>query len=334
MAISFVEGESNRLARMALADVVEGRDNLSQGGLFLTAAGPWGKTSLLEALAQALTVRDRPFTVLKIGDENSAKLEASVWSSCTIIIVDDVHLLAGRLEIQNLLIRAVDVAAQRLVFSAPHPPWRLSGLTEALRSRLGGGVILPITSPEFELMLTLAVRRSDELNLAVGPEILAALVRRAESDPRCLLGLLNTLHFIISRGGLNLEAAFARLGVGADEVQGKPRVKLNNILDGVAVAFGLKVTDLIGHSRLRQDAWPRRVVMLLARELTNLTTTEIGAALGGRDHSTVIHGLKKIREELKNPTRVRMVENLKRSFLTMENNLECKKVEPDTSGTT
>jgi chromosomal replication initiator protein len=93
------------------------------------------------------------------------------------------------------------------------------------------------------------------------------------------------------------------------------KVDMETILNGVAAFFNLKVTDLTGQSKLRHTAWPRRVAMLLAREMTGLTTTDIGAALGGRDHSTVIHALKKIQEELRNPTQVQAVENIRRSLI-------------------
>jgi chromosomal replication initiator protein len=164
-------------------------------------------------------------------------------------------------------------------------------------------------------MLALAERRAAELSLDWPQEVPAALVRRAERDPRRLLGLVETLYFIVNQAGLSPSEALARLGPAESAAEQAVAVSLDDILAGVATAFGLKVSDLTGPSRLRQAAWPRRVAMLLARELTRLTTTEIGAAFGGRDHSTVIHALKKINIELKLPSQVKLVENIKRAIL-------------------
>ena len=309
----FLEGESNRLARLALTDLAEGRFAWAVRGVLLTAAGPWGKTHLLTALAHRLAeAGGRPALMLGVGAEANWPAD---WPGETLVIVDDVHLLAGRPDLQQRLIQVFDAApANRpgLIFSAPAPPVRLDGLSAPLKSRLGGGLGLTLNEPEFELMEALAGRRAGELGLEWPPEMLAALVRRAGGDPRRLSGLTETLHFMISRGGLSPAAAFERLGASAQVAA----VSLDDILAAVASAFGLKISDLTGQSRLRQAAWPRRVAMLLARELTRLTTTEIGRAFGGRDHSTVIHALKKINTELKLPNQVKLVENIKRSLLT------------------
>jgi len=312
---NFLEGESNRLARLALADLASGRP-LGSLSLFLAAPGPWGKTHLLTALARRLAeTGGRPVLGLEVGGE-AAWPES--WAAEALVIVDDVHFLAVRPDLQRRLIQIFDDAAARrsgLVFSAPAPPARLEGLSEPLKSRLGGGLALSLGRPEYELMQNLAERRAGELGPVWPSEVLAALVRRAAGDPRRLLGLVETLHFIVSRAALSPAEALVRLGPDDIAAEQAASVSLDDILAGVATAFGLKVSDLTGHSRLRQAAWPRRVAMLLARELTRLTTTEIGAAFGGRDHSTVIHALKKINVELKLPSQVKLVENIKRAIL-------------------
>ena len=316
----FLEAESNRLARLALIDLAEGRFTWGVRGLFLTAPGPWGKTHLLTALARRLAeTESRPAQVLGVG---AGAAWPAGWPGEALLIVDDVHLLAGRPDLQQRLIQFFDSGpAYRpgLVFSAPAHPVYLEGLSDPLRSRLGGGLVLPLSGPEYELMQALAERRAGELGLNWPPEILAALVRRASGDPRRLLGLVETLNFIVSRGGLTPAAAFERLG--ENTLKQVAAVSLDDILAAVAAAFGLKVSDITGQSRLRQAAWPRRVAMFLARELTRLTTTEIGQALGGRDHSTVIHALKKINTELKQPAQLRLVENIKHGLLMPRPNL-------------
>lgn len=321
----FIQGPSNRLAILALSKLVADPASLEADSLLVTAEGPWGRTHLLEALALALSRKGRPGLIIISGSPDLPDPPARLWAEAELVIVDDVHMLESRPELQQHLVQLFDEALARpltLVFSAPLPPQRLTGLSEALRSRLGGGLVLAIEAPEYELLMALAERRAAELDLPAPPEILAGLARQARGDPRRLSGFLETLAFITKQAGLPLEQALGFLDQG-DQRGGsisRPRLDMETILHGVAEAFGLKAADLTGHSRLRQAAWPRRVAMLLARELTGLTTTEIGEAFGGRDHSTVIHALKKARQEMQNPNQIQMLENIKRSLALSQAN--------------
>ncbi len=324
----FLIGGGNRLAAMALAGFADDFGappdpeapaglSLEARALFVAAAGPWGKTHLLEALTRRLGPDRRPLMLAGGADQHGPS--PRLWREARLIIVDDVHLLADRPEVQQRLVQAFDEAAARslgLVFSAPAlSAAKLGGLSESLRSRLGGCLVLRIDSPEFDLMLELAARQAAEQNLPASPEILALLAGEARGDPRRLAGLMRTLAFLCTHGRLSPAEAVARLNLNRRAAPEAARVGLPAILDGVAAAFGLKISDLTGHSKLRQAAWPRRVAIFLARELTDLTTTEIGVALGGRDHSTIIHALKKIHEELENPTQRQLVENIKQTVL-------------------
>lgn len=315
----FLEGSSNRLAALALRNLAAEPASRESASLLLTAAGPWGKSHLLDALALSLSRAGRRGLIKISGDRFRADPPARLWAEAEVVIVDDIHHLESRPQLQQQLVQLFDEALARpltLVFGSPLPPQRLTGLSEPLRSRLGGGLVLSIDMPEYELLLALAERKSAELSLGAPPEILAALVRAAKGDPRRLSGFLETLAFITRQAQLPLVKALGFLDL--DDRRSDPskslQMDMETILRGVADAFGLKVADLTGHSRLRQAAWPRRVAMLLARELTSLTTTEIGEAFGGRDHSTVIHALKKARQELQNPTQIQMLENIKRSL--------------------
>lgn len=312
----FITGPGNQLAYMALTDFSADPASLGGSGLLLISPGPWGKTHLLEAVARRLADDGRPYFKLDLPDAHPAEALGAFWRGQMAVIVDDIHLLAGRPDLQQRLIQAYDEAGDSgpaLICSVHSAPHQLPGLSEALRSRLGGGLTLSLESPEYEMLLEMAVRRAVELGLEPPPESMAQVVRAADRDPRRLAGFIDTAAFISRRLGMTAAEALLRAcPVSAAESQaGRPDIA--TILEGVAGAFGLKVSDLTGHSKLRQAAWPRRVAMLLAREMTDMTTTEIGRALGGRDHSTVIHALKKIRAELKNPAQVKLVENIKRS---------------------
>lgn len=320
---TFEFAPSNSLAAGALRDLASGPATLAArlSVLLLIAPGPWGKSHLLEALARALASEGRSFFRLDLTRAPAAESLGDFWRGRELIIIDDLPLLAGRPDLQARLTQAHDEAAAvggLMVAASPVPAHQLSGLSEALRSRLGGGLSLPLERPEYETLLALARRRAGELALDLSPEALAPALRAAEGDPRRLGGYLETAAHIAQALAVDpAEALHRALPVGSGGPQGA-ELGIEAIVEAVAAAFGLKSGDLTGPSKVRSAVWPRRAAMLLARELTSLTTTEIGAALGGRDHSTVIHALQKVRRELENPARARLVENIKRSLLLKE----------------
>ena len=309
----FLEGPSNRLAHLAMTDWVQGPVATS---LLLLAPGPWGKTHLLDALA--LKLRETPHRRFKkCSGADPIPSETSDWLSMDVVIIDDIHLLQSSPDLQERLIKTFDQARGRplsLIMAAPEFP---TNLNEALQSRLGGGLVLKVGALEYELLLNLGLRRAQELKLDIPLETLSVLAREAQGDPRRLVGFLETLNFIISRTGLSLMEALSRLSPDRNSHSSAVNeVAVDTIIEATAEAFGLKISDLTGQSRLKQTAWPRRVAMLLAREMTSMTTTQIGQAFGGRDHSTVIHALKKIHQELKSPAQVKIIETIKQSIYT------------------
>ena len=314
---NFIAMDSNRLALMALEVFADGDAKLGARSIFLISSGPWGKTHLLDALAWRLAERpDRRF--LRVSAADFQAPPTGDRRRGLSLIVDDIHLLAGRPEAQQSLAQFLDdlpAGRSGLVCAAPGPPQKLAGLSDYLRSRLSGGLVFPIKPPEYDLLMELAGRLARERGLELTPETRSALVRRAENDPRALRGFMDTIAFVARRGGLGGEEAVRRLYPEAGAGERERPVDLEGILIAVSAAFGLKAADLTGHSKLRQAAWPRRVAMYLAKEMTGLTTTKIGDAFGGRDHSTVIHALKKIRQELNNPAQAQLVENIKHSLI-------------------
>ncbi len=311
---NFIVKPSNRLASLAFREFAAPDSGIpGVRGLFLSASGPWGKSHLLSAAHAALTAAGA--SPLKIPAAKLMETPPLAWLSAYALLIDDLHLLAGQSEAQHLLIQIFDEApAERLIFSAG-APLRDLALLEPLRSRLGGGLVLSIEPPEFELLMELAARKARDLKLAAPEEALVAIVRQAGTDARHLFGLLETAAFVVAKTGQSLSEAAQKVCPQAAAGAALGQISIETVMAGVADAFGLKVADLTGHSKIRQAAWPRRVAMYLAREMTTLTTSDIGAAFGGRDHSTVIHALKKIGEELKKPPQAKLVENIRRSIV-------------------
>ncbi|MGL4208977.1 MAG: helix-turn-helix domain-containing protein [Candidatus Adiutrix sp.] len=323
---SFLINASNRLAALALMNIPSAVHNLALTNVFVSATGPWGKSLLLESLSEALSSAAIDFKKISAGSflemvheakTDEAGLKLSPWRQAKIIIIDDVHHLAPSRLAQNFLAQIFDDGlkdGRLFVISGIVPPGEMTGLIEPLRSRLGGGLILNIEPPEYELLEHLGLNWAKKLNLELSPVAWGRLIRAANSDPRQLWGLLESVAFVVAQSELSIDEATSKLCLG----KGNPKhtnISIENIIMGVASAFALKEVDLTGHSKIRQAAWPRRVAMFLAREMTNMTTSEIGEAMGGRDHSTVIHALKKIQVELETPARLKLVENIKRTII-------------------
>ena len=316
---NFTISGSNRLAYTAVSTLLDDDSLLhrhARRGLLLISEGPWGKTHLLDALACLLWEQKKIFSWFDAARLDGAEAAAELSYLKEAVLIDNVHQLPP--EAQSGLIQVFDANVPRgklLVCTSPFPAHQLGGLSEPLRSRLGGGLSLKIEVPEYELLAKLAALYGSEFHLDFSDEDVAVLAKEAADDPRRLQGLVKTLAFIISRGGLSPAEALERVCLNSGKDKNR-HLSVEDVVVSVAAAFGLKAGDLTGHSRLKQTAWPRRVAMYLARELTGLTTPELGAAFGGRDHSTIIHALKKINEELKNPSQLKMVENLRHSLIT------------------
>ena len=309
---SFIVYPSNRLAALALESFSRGYESLPAKIIFLSAGGAWGKSHLLDAAARRLAQSEH---VLKLSADDPAGKQ---WGKAEVIVADDIHLLEQRPEIQNKLIQAFDETLSRrlrIIASGPGSPYKLPNLSDQLRSRLASGLHLRIDPPEFELMMDLAGRKARIAGLEINQDRRSALAKAAQRDPRRLSGFIDSASFIFTNTDLNLQDSLDAViqDKSPEEAPVVPTVPF--IIETVASSFALKPHDLTGHSKLRQTAWPRRTAIYLTRELTGLTTSDIGKAFGGRDHSTVIHALKKINEEIKNPAKARIVENIRRAIL-------------------
>ena len=320
---SFIKGPANQLALAALADE-------SFPLVFIWATGPFGKSHLLNALGLKLLGEDRPHLIfgprlwVELEEKRPdfwLKKQAELFAFNSTVIIDDVHLLKDYPQSQNVLTLLMDQAAAgrlRTIMSSPQLPYEMTGLSEALRSRLNGSLLVRLENPDYDLALKIFQAEANLSGVSVSEKHLELLFRYHKSDLRCLQGALKTLNFMARQNTKNFDPEevilkyYAPKNIKDSE---KKDIEMAVILNKVAEAFNLKSTDLTGNSKSKQISWGRRVVMYLAQDLTALKTKEIGQLLGGRDHSTVVHGLKKIKGELNNQTQARVVENIKATIL-------------------
>jgi chromosomal replication initiator protein len=222
-----------------------------------------------------------------------------------LLLVDDVHFIGGKKSSQDELfhtLAALTGEGRRVVFSADRPPSALTEVDARLRSHLGAGLVCGIEPADRSLRMGILERKLTLLSRELGvdgrarPEVLQLLADRFTDSVRELEGGLNTL---VARAGerlpkLSLEDATAILRPhlrGAEK-----RITVDDIQKAVSEHFGLKQADLLSERRTRAVARPRQAAMYLAKQLTTRSLPDIGRRFGGRDHTTVLHAVRRIEE--------------------------------------
>jgi chromosomal replication initiator protein len=290
--------------RGVAAGVRRGRPRSEANPLLLHGPSGSGKTHLVAALAAAVIARRPDLTVthlpgrtlgesLQTLPETSADLEAA--RSCDLLIVEDLqHLPATAATAFGRLLDFRCARRRQVVLTSALGPAQLSALPVRLTSRLAAGLVVGLESygpaSRRRLLEELARRRQ----VSLSPEILDWLAERIGGSGRQLEGAVTRVEALIRLGTLDVAAVAAHFGVEADS----SRPTLERISAHVACWFQVELREMRSPSRLRRALLPRQVSMYLARRLTELSLVEIGAFFGGRDHSTVLHAVRKVEQAL------------------------------------
>jgi chromosomal replication initiator protein len=310
---SFVEGPSNRVAFAAARSVAEQSANARFNPLFLHATVGLGKTHLLQAIA-AESLRQFPQArvvyltaeyfmwrfATAIRDNNALTLKEQL-RDIDLLIIDDMQFLQGK-SIQNEFCHLINMlldSAKQVVVAADRPPAELESLEPRVRSRLNGGVALEMSAPDYTMRLTMLKLRlqqaqTDDTTLSISEEMLAHVARTVIGSGRELEGAFNQLLF---RQSFEPQLTIDRIDeiLGHIYRSGEPkRVRIEDIQRIVARHYNVSKTELLSNRRTRTIVKPRQVAMYLAKVMTPRSLPEIGRRFGGRDHTTVLHAVRKI----------------------------------------
>jgi len=315
---SFVAGPANEFALAVARRVASWADGCFNPVLFHGPYG-FGKTHLLNAIAWEagrarpdkrivyLTAERFLSTFVRAVMDRSGAAFKDDLRSADLLLVDDVQFIGGKKSSQEELfhtLAALMGEGRRVVFSADRPPSGLSEVDARLRSHLGAGLVCGIEPADRNLRLGILERKLGQLSRELGiegrvrPDVLQFLADRFPDSVRELEGGLNTL---VARAGERLSK------LSLDEAQsflrphlakGEKRITVDDIQKAAAEHFGLKQADLLSERRTRAVARPRQAAMYLAKQLTTRSLPDIGRRFGGRDHTTVLHAVRRI-EELK-----------------------------------
>ena len=312
---TFQEGEANRLA-LALARQVAAAPGARYNPLLLVGGSGLGKTHLLQALVVQVTV-DRPHWQVRYATAEAFAQDVwegirrrrmadlrSRYRTLHLLALDDLEFLPGKRKVQEELLYTLDAlhgTGRQLVFSARSYPRAMEGLDPALRSRLEMGLITELAPPDAETRRRIVQARASAEGLRLAPEAEALLVERITASPRQLEGALLRVAAYASLLEERVTADFvARAAAPCFDPEpgaGLP-VPAERILGAVCDRFALSVTALRSRSRTASVVTARQVAAYLLREMGRLSFPEIGAALGNRSHSTMIHAVRAMERAL------------------------------------
>lgn len=324
---SFVVGTANRLAHAAATQVAETvmAESRSFNPLYIHSSVGLGKTHLLHAIAWEVKRRAPQAQVLYLTAERFRyqfveALRSSdpmsfkdKFRQINILLIDDLEFMHGEkteLEFDHVINTLLDGGRQVVVASA-RAPGQIERLNERMRSRLQRGLVTELGGLDYDLRMTILEKRVQERQ-AVDPsftlprDVLELLAERLHESGRELEGAITRLHHTWQYVRMPITLDIAETVI-RDLVQGiEPRrIKIEDILRIISRHFGVSKSDLISQRRHRSVVWPRQIGMYLAKQLTARSLPEIGRRFGGRDHTTVLHAIRKIEGELNANNRLR-----------------------------
>ncbi len=312
---SFVVGKPNELAHAAARRVAEGGP-VAFNPLFLYGGVGLGKTHLMHAIAHELNAREPELRVLYLSAEQfmyrfvqslrdrSVMDFKGLFRSVDVLMVDDVQFIAGKDSTQEEFFHTFNALVdqnKQIVISADRAPGEIKDLEERIKSRLQCGLVVDLHPTDYELRLGILQQKAEYYRgqyrgLQIAAGVLEFLAHRITTNVRVLEGALTRLFAFASLVGreINLELTQDCL---SDILRASDRkVTIEEIQRRVAEHYNVRLSDMVGPKRLRTIARPRQIAMYLAKQLTPRSLPEIGRRFGGRDHTTIMHGIRKIEE--------------------------------------
>lgn len=326
---SFVVGKPNALAHAAARRVVES-GSVPFNPLFIYGGVGLGKTHLMHAIAWAMSEQHPNKRVMYLSAEkfmyqfvkalraNETMAFKEFFRSVDVLMIDDIQFISGKESTQEEFFHTFNALVdqnKQIIISADKAPSDLTGLDERLRSRLAWGLVADIQPSTYELRLGILQAKRAQLGAEVPDAVLEFLALKVTSNIRELEGALNRIvaHADVAKQAITLESTQEVL---QDLLRSHDRrITIDEIQRKVAEHYNIRLADMHSARRARNVARPRQVAMFLAKQLTARSLPEIGRKFGGRDHTTVMHAVRKIEELVgEDPSFAQDVEIIKRAL--------------------
>lgn len=317
---NFAVSSSNQVAYAASESVVKS-PGTSYNPLFLYGGVGVGKTHLMQAVGNALLKKNSSLKVIyctgedftneiieAIRAKNTQKFKGR-YRTAQVLLLDDIQFIAGKERVQEEFFHTFNALHRdgaQIVLTSDRPPQEIARLEARLRSRFEGGLTIDIQQPDFELRAAIVLIKAQALGLQL-PTDMAQLIAANIEDARRLEGFLKRIltESEIKKIPVTTELITRLLGAKEGDKNIARRVSFKEVMEVVASFYNLKMGDIKGQKRNRPIAQPRQILMYLLRTDLNLTLDEIGELLGGRDHTTIIHGVEKITDLLPSSEKIR-----------------------------
>ncbi len=305
---NFVEGKSNQLARAAASQVGE-NPGTSYNPLFIYGGVGLGKTHLMHAIGNVIVSAKPSARVAYVHSErfvgdmvkglqhNTISDFKRSYRSLDALLIDDIQFFAGKERSQEEFFHTFNALLEgqrQIVLTCDRYPKEVNGLEERLKSRFGWGLTVCIEPPELETSVAILMSKAAGEQVELPEEVAFFIAKRIRSNVRELEGALRRVIANSRFTGRPINLEFAKEALRDLLALQDRLVSIENIQKTVADYFKIRVADLLSKKRSRSIARPRQIAMTLAKELTNHSLPEIGDAFGGRDHTTVLHGCRRI----------------------------------------
>ena len=309
---AFVEGKSNHFAKAAAIQVAE-NPGKAYNPLFIYGGVGLGKTHLMHAIGHQIKARNPDARVAYVHSErfvgdmvrslqhNTMNEFKASYRSLDALLIDDIQFFANKDRSQEEFFHTFNALLEsqnQIILTCDRYPKEVAGLEERLKSRFGWGLTVAVEPPELETCVAILKSKAQAVGVDLADEVAFFIAKRIRSNVRELEGALRRVIANARFMGREITLEFAKEAL-KDLLPLQARlVTMENIQKTVADYFKVRIADLLSQRRNRSIARPRQIAMALAKELTSHSLPEIGDAFGGRDHTTVMHACKRIKELL------------------------------------
>jgi len=307
---TFVVGEPNAFAHAACRRVIEA-DDMPFNPLYIYGSVGLGKTHLMHAMARTLREKGKGSIVYLSAEKfmyefvkalraNDSMAFKDKLRNVDVLMIDDIQFIAGKESTQEEFFHTFNALVdngKQIIIAGDRAPMDLEGLDERLRSRMGWGLVADIRPSTLELRLNIVKHKAAMMNLSLPDDVAVFLANKITSNIRELEGALNRLAVQADMAGTNTTTLDAATDILSDVLRSyERRITIDEIQRKVADHYTLRLEDMHSSRRSRNVARPRQVAMYLCKKLTPRSLPEIGRKFGGRDHTTVMHAVRKIEE--------------------------------------
>lgn len=307
---SFVTGKANQLARAAAIQVAES-PGVAYNPLFIYGGVGLGKTHLIQAIGNLVLQHNSEAKIRYIHAEQyvsdvvrAYQLKAfdefkQYYHSLDLLLIDDIQFFGGKNRTQEEFFYAFNAlieAHKQVIITCDSYPKEISGMEERLISRFGWGLTVAVEPPELEMRVAILLKKALLEKTALDESVAFFIAKHIRSNVRELEGALKRVLAYSRFTGHSLSLDLAREALKDLLAVQNRQISVENIQKTVADYYKIKVAEMYSKSRARVVARPRQMAMALTKEVTPLSLPDIGEAFGGRDHTTVLHGYRKIAE--------------------------------------